>query len=172
MIKLVILFYIFLISISSFKGEVYKKFSIILKGKATLNSSIIKSIGNTIIKKSDIINFEANNTYSSDTSYCSNYVGCYNYDDGIICRHYVDGNKINEEQTKAINKSRIYKRSKKEKKYSFFNISIKSFQNCKNNFRKKKEHKYKERKNKNTIYSSKSLYNDNINTKLEEYEHG
>ncbi|EWC85311.1 hypothetical protein PFNF54_05788 [Plasmodium falciparum NF54] len=223
MIKLVILFYIFLIFISSFKCEVYKKFSIILKGKATLNSSIIstvgiflsvvvsvlESIGNTIIKKShliyaqyerllegsnipstneendnsefefnknlkgkgDIINFEANNTYSSDTSYCSNYVGCYNYDDGIICRHYVDGNKINEEQTKAINKSRIYKRSKKEKKYSFFNISIKSFQNCKNNFRKKKEKKYKERKNKNKIYSSKSLYNDNINTKLEEYEH-
>ncbi|SOV83447.1 conserved Plasmodium membrane protein, unknown function [Plasmodium reichenowi] len=224
MIKLVLLFYIFLIFISSFKCEVYKKFSIILKGKATLNSSIIstvgiflsvvvsvlESIGNTIIKKShliyaqyekllegsnmlstneendncefvfnknlngkgDIINFEANNTYSSDTSYCSNYVGCYNYDDDIICRHYyVDGNKINEEQRKAINKFRIYKRSKKGKKYSFFNISIKSFQNCKNKFRKKKEKKYKERKNKNKIYSSKSLYNDNINTRLEEYEH-
>ncbi|KYN94321.1 putative membrane protein [Plasmodium reichenowi] len=224
MIKLVLLFYIFLIFISSFKCEVYKKFSIILKGKATLNSSIIstvgiflsvvvsvlESIGNTIIKKShliyaqyekllegsnmlstneendncefvfnknlngkgDIINFEANNTYSSDTSYCSNYVGCYNYDDDIICRHYyVDGNKINEEQRKAINKFRIYKRSKKGKKYSFFNISIKSFQNCKNKFRKKKEKKYKERKNKNKIYSSKSLYNDNINTRLDEYEH-
>ncbi|SOV83723.1 conserved Plasmodium membrane protein, unknown function [Plasmodium sp. gorilla clade G3] len=223
MIKLVILFYIFLIFISSLKCDVYKNFSIILKGKAALNSSsiisivgiflsivvsILESIGNTIIKKShliyaqyerllegcnilssnkenensefefnhnlkdksDIINFESNNIYSSDTSYCSNYMGYYNYDDDIICRHYINENKIIEEQTKAINKSRRYKRNKKGKKYSFFNISIRSFQNCKNTIRKKKDKKYKDRKNKNKIYSSKSLYNDNIDIPLEEYE--
>ncbi|SOV19745.1 conserved Plasmodium membrane protein, unknown function [Plasmodium gaboni] len=226
MIKLVILLYIFLIFISCLKCEVYKKISIILKEKATLNSSIIsivgiflsilvsvlESIGNTIIKKShliyaqyerllegcnilstneenennefefnknlkdksDVINFKGNKIYGSDTSYCSNYFGSYNYDDNdndIICKHYINKNKINEEQTKAINTSRRYKRNMKGKKYSFFNISIKSFQNCKNNFRKKKDKKNKERKNKNKIYSSKTLYNDNINIRLKEYEH-